>query len=196
MKNIKVYFDKNLRVLIENSDYSLKEISTKLKIPLSSLEKILDGKLEDFSIVSLKDIANRLSQLLNEEIKIIYEDDENSKPEQKTKNKKGRFKIVLIIFFIVNFAFLYFVIKDLTFYRNFLYKNLYTITISNHTTSEIIVNDTLLAPENTIKIELAPGESIKVKGNKNNGNIVITTLNAVYNVNLENFEVILSNGKS
>ena len=98
MKNIKVYFDKNLRVLIENSDYSLKEISTKLKIPLSSLEKILDGKLEDFSIVSLKDIANRLSQLLNEEIKIIYEDDENSKPEQKTKNKKGRFKIVLIIF--------------------------------------------------------------------------------------------------
>ena len=84
----------------------------------------------------------------------------------------------------------------MTFYRNFLYKNLYTITISNHTTSEIIVNDTLLAPENTIKIELAPGESIKVKGNKNNGNIVITTLNAVYNVNLENFEVILSNGKS
>ncbi|MFA6996892.1 MAG: hypothetical protein WC181_06550, partial [Defluviitoga sp.] len=68
MKRINIYFDKNIKTLIDNSNYSLKEISLKLKIPLSSLEKILDGKLEGFSIVSLKDIANRLSHLLNEEI--------------------------------------------------------------------------------------------------------------------------------
>jgi hypothetical protein len=45
-------------------------------------------------------------------------------------------------------------------------------------------------------MELTPGQSIKVKGNKNNEEIVVTTPNAIYNINLENFEVILSNGKS
>jgi hypothetical protein len=59
-----------------------------------------------------------------------------------------------------------------------------------------MVNETKLAPQDSIKMELTPGQSIKVKGNKNNEEIVVTTPNAIYNINLENFEVILSNGKS
>ena len=78
MKRIKIYFNKNIKTLIENSYYSLKEVSLNLKIPLSSLEKILEGKLEGFSVVSLKDIANRLSHILNEEILLICEDDETT----------------------------------------------------------------------------------------------------------------------
>ncbi len=103
MKRINIYFDKNIKTLIDNSNYSLKEISLKLKIPLSSLEKILDGKLEGFSIVSLKDIANRLSHLLNEEIHVICEDDETVKPNQKVNkrffNKAISFKLIISIFF-------------------------------------------------------------------------------------------------
>lgn len=200
MKRINIYFDKNIKTLIDNSNYSLKEISLKLKIPLSSLEKILDGKLEGFSIVSLKDIANRLSHLLNEEILLICEDDETVKPNQKVNkrffNKAISFKLIISIFFIINLVFLYFIVKDLKFYRDVLYKNLYSLTISNHASTEILVNEIELAPQDSIKMELTPGQSIKVKGNKNNEEIVVTTPNAIYNINLENFEVILSNGKS
>jgi len=200
VKRINIYFDKNIKTLIDNSNYSLKEISLKLKIPLSSLEKILDGKLEGFSIVSLKDIANRLSHLLNEEIHVICEDDETVKPNQKVNkrffNKAISFKLIISIFFIINLVFLYFIVKDLKFYRDVLYKNLYSLTISNHASTEILVNEIELAPQDSIKIELTPGQNIKITGNKNNENIVITTPNAIYNINLENFEVILSNGKS
>lgn len=200
MKRIKIYFDKNIKTLIENSNYSLKEVSLKLKIPLSSLEKILDGKLEGFSIVSLKDIANRLSNLLSEEIHVICEDDETVKPDQKVNkiffNKAISFKFIISIFLIINLVFLYFIVKDLKFYRDLLYKNLYSLTISNQTSTEVIVNDIKLAPQDSIKMELTPGQNIKITGNKNNENIVITTPNAIYNINLENFEVILSNGKS
>ena len=200
MKRINIYFDKNIKTLIDNSNYSLKEISLKLKIPLSSLEKILDGKLEGFSIVSLKDIANRLSHLLNEEIHLICEDDETVKPNQKVNkrffNKAISFKLIISIFFIINLVFLYFIVKDLKFYRDVLYKNLYSLTISNHASTEILVNEIELAPQDSIKMELTPGQNIKIKGNKNNEKIVITTPNAIYNINLENFEVILSNGKS
>ncbi|HHV00826.1 MAG TPA: hypothetical protein PLK41_08505 [Defluviitoga tunisiensis] len=200
MKRINIYFDKNIKTLIDNSNYSLKEISLKLKIPLSSLEKILDGKLEGFSIVSLKDIANRLSHLLNEEIHVICEDDETVKPNQKVNkrffNKAISFKLIISIFFIINLVFLYFIVKDLKFYRDVLYKNLYSLTISNHASTEILVNEIELAPQDSIKMELTPGQNIKITGNKNNENIVITTPNAIYNINLENFEVILSNGKS
>ncbi|MGB4715008.1 MAG: hypothetical protein WBH38_05640 [Defluviitoga tunisiensis] len=199
MKRINIYFDKNIKTLIDNSNYSLKEISLKLKIPLSSLEKILDGKLEGFSIVSLKDIANRLSHLLNEEIHVICEDDETVKPNQKVNkrffNKAISFKLIISIFFIINLVFLYFIVKDLKFYRDVLYKNLYSLTISNHASTEILVNEIELAPQDSIKMELTPGQNIKITGNKNNENIVITTPNAIYNINLENFEVILSNGK-
>ncbi len=200
MKRINIYFDKNIKTLIDNSNYSLKEISLNLKIPLSSLEKILDGKLEGFSIVSLKDIANRLSHLLNEEIHVICEDDETVKPNQKVNkrffNKAISFKLIISIFFIINLVFLYFIVKDLKFYRDVLYKNLYSLTISNHASTEILVNEIELAPQDSIKMELTPGQNIKITGNKNNENIVITTPNAIYNINLENFEVILSNGKS
>ena len=200
MKRINIYFDKNIKTLIDNSNYSLKEISLKLKIPLSSLEKILEGKLECFSVVSLKDIANRLSHLLNEEILLIYEDDETVKPNQKVNkiffNKAISFKLIISIFFIINLVFLYFIVKDLKFYRDVLYKNLYSLTISNHASTEILVNEIELAPQDSIKMELTPGQNIKITGNKNNENIVITTPNAIYNINLENFEVILSNGKS
>jgi predicted XRE-type DNA-binding protein len=200
VKRINIYFDKNIKTLIDNSNYSLKEISLKLKIPLSSLEKILDGKLEGFSIVSLKDIANRLSHLLNEEIHVICEDDETVKPNQKVNkrffNKAISFKLIISIFFIINLVFLYFIVKDLKFYRDVLYKNLYSLTISNHASTEILVNEIELAPQDSIKMELTPGQNIKITGNKNNENIVITTPNAIYNINLENFEVILSNGKS
>ena len=200
MKRINIYFDKNIKTLIDNSNYSLKEISLKLKIPLSSLEKILEGKLEGFSVVSLKDIANRLSHLLNEEILLICEDDETVKPNQKVNkrffNKAISFKLIISIFFIINLVFLYFIVKDLKFYRDVLYKNLYSLTISNHASTEILVNEIELAPQDSIKMELTPGQSIKVKGNKNNEEIVVTTPNAIYNINLENFEVILSNGKS
>ena len=200
MKRINIYFDKNIKTLIDNSNYSLKEISLKLKIPLSSLEKILEGKLEGFSVVSLKDIANRLSHLLNEEILLICEDDETVKPNQKVNkrffNKAISFKLIISIFFIINLVFLYFIVKDLKFYRDVLYKNLYSLTISNHASTEILVNEIELAPQDSIKMELTPGQSIKVTGNKNNEEIVVTTPNAIYNINLENFEVILSNGKS
>lgn len=200
MKRINIYFDKNIKTLIDNSNYSLKEISLKLKIPLSSLEKILEGKLEGFSVVSLKDIANRLSHLLNEEILLICEDDETVKPNQKVNkrffNKAISFKLIISIFFIINLVFLYFIVKDLKFYRDVLYKNLYSLTISNHASTEILVNEIELAPQDSIKMELTPGQNIKITGNKNNENIVITTPNAIYNINLENFEVILSNGKS
>ena len=200
MKRINIYFDKNIKTLIDNSNYSLKEISLKLKIPLSSLEKILDGKLEGFSIVSLKDIANRLSHLLNEEIHVICEDDETVKPNQKVNkrffNKAISFKLIISIFFIINLVFLYFIVKDLKFYRDVLYKNLYSLTISNHASTEILVNEIELAPQDSIKMELTPGQNIKITGNKNNEEIVVTTPNAIYNINLENFEVILSNGKS
>jgi len=200
VKRINIYFDKNIKTLIDNSNYSLKEISLNLKIPLSSLEKILDGKLEGFSIVSLKDIANRLSHLLNEEIHVICEDDETVKPNQKVNkrffNKAISFKLIISIFFIINLVFLYFIVKDLKFYRDVLYKNLYSLTISNHASTEILVNEIELAPQDSIKMELTPGQNIKITGNKNNENIVITTPNAIYNINLENFEVILSNGKS
>jgi predicted XRE-type DNA-binding protein len=200
VKRINIYFDKNIKTLIDNSNYSLKEISLKLKIPLSSLEKILDGKLEGFSIVSLKDIANRLSHLLNEEIHVICEDDETTKPVQsmnkKIFNKSISFKLIISTFLIINLVFLYFLVKDLNFYIGLLYKNLYTLTISNHASTEVMVNETKLAPQDSIKMELTPGQSIKVKGNKNNEEIVVTTPNAIYNINLENFEVILSNGKS
>jgi len=200
VKRINIYFDKNIKTLIDNSNYSLKEISLKLKIPLSSLEKILEGKLEGFSVVSLKDIANRLSHLLNEEIHVICEDDETVKPNQKVNkrffNKAISFKLIISIFFIINLVFLYFIVKDLKFYRDVLYKNLYSLTISNHASTEILVNEIELAPQDSIKMELTPGQNIKITGNKNNENIVITTPNAIYNINLENFEVILSNGKS
>ncbi len=76
-----------------------------------------------------------------------------------------------------------------------MYKNLYSLTISNHASTEILVNEIELAPQDSIKMELTPGQNIKITGNKNNENIVITTPNAIYNINLENFEVILSNGK-
>ena len=200
MKRINIYFDKNIKTLIDNSNYSLKEISLKLKIPLSSLEKILEGKLEGFSVVSLKDIANRLSHLLNEEILLICEDDETVKPNQKVNkrffNKAISFKLIISIFFIINLVFLYFIVKDLKFYRDVLYKNLYSLTISNHASTEILVNEIELAPQDSIKMELTPGQNIKITGNKNNEEIVVTTPNAIYNINLENFEVILSNGKS
>ncbi len=203
MTHIKIYFNKNIKTLIENSDYSLKEVSLNLKIPLSSLEKILEGKLEGFSVVSLKDIANRLSHLLNEEILLICEDDETTKPDQSNQsinkkifNKSISFKLIISIFLIINLVFLYFLVKDLNFYIGLLYKNLYTLTISNHASTEVMVNETKLAPQDSIKMELTPGQSIKVKGNKNNEEIVVTTPNVIYNINLENFEVILSNGKS
>jgi len=203
VKRIKIYFNKNIKTLIENSNYSLKEVSLNLKIPLSSLEKILEGKLEGFSVVSLKDIANRLSHLLNEEILLICEDDETTKPDQSNQsinkkifNKSISFKLIISIFLIINLVFLYFLVKDLNFYIGLLYKNLYTLTISNHASTEVMVNETKLAPQDSIKMELTPGQSIKVKGNKNNEEIVVTTPNVIYNINLENFEVILSNGKS
>jgi predicted transcriptional regulator len=64
VKRINIYFDKNIKTLIDNSNYSLKEISLKLKIPLSSLEKILDGKLEGFSVVVIAKRHSKSTQSL------------------------------------------------------------------------------------------------------------------------------------
>nr|WP_146026653.1 XRE family transcriptional regulator [Petrotoga miotherma] len=194
---MKAHFDKDLRSLIEKSDYTKKQIADNLKIPVSTLENLMNGEFDYFSNVSLIDIAKRLSSMLGEEINVIFEDEElkeevKLKTKDTTHNKLRIFQFLMVAFLIVNLIFLYFLIQDLRFYNSILRRNIYTLNIINRGTSEIYVNETVIPPSQDIQIQLAFGENLEIHGNQ--GETIIETPLVKYTVKLEDFEVSLSYG--
>ncbi|PNR95400.1 hypothetical protein X924_04930 [Petrotoga sp. 9PWA.NaAc.5.4] len=188
--------------MIENSKYSKREIAKNLKIPTSTLEKLLNEDFEGFSKLSLKDIANRLSNILGQEIEIIFEDEENQKEKVETKpreRKRSNFKSLifnatLILFLVINIVFLYFLINDLRFYYQVLNENTYTVSVTNKGNSDIVLNDSTLAPNESIDLKLTNEGKFEVHNNQ--GEVVIKTPTEIYYIKLEDFEVKLTDGES
>jgi hypothetical protein len=157
----------------------------------------MDGDFEYFSKVSLTDVAKRLSTILDEEINVIFEDEELKGEVQLERkdtayNKLKIFQFLMITFLIVNLIFLYFLIQDLRFYNSILRRNIYTLNVINRGPSEIYINETVVPPNQNIQIQLAFGENLEIHGNR--GETIIETPLVKYTVKLEDFEVSLSYG--
>lgn len=195
---IKAYWDKDINNLIEKSKYSKEQIAKELKIPIITLENLINGQFDTFTKVSLFDISKRLSSLLGEEVNIIfkeeYEKEEKKEIKKVSKNLKVSFyRLIITCFLIVNLVFLYFLIKDLRYYNNVLKKNIYTLNIINNGPSQITVGDKALEPKESLIIELPFGEKIEFENNQ--GETLIETPIAKYSIKLENFEVSLTYGE-
>jgi len=195
---IKAYWDKDINNLIEKSKYSKEQIAKELKIPIITLENLINGQFDTFTKVSLFDISKRLSSLLGEEVNIIfkeeYEKEEKKEIKKVSKNLKVSFyRLIITCFLIVNLVFLYFLIKDLRYYNNVLKRNIYTLNIINNGPSQITVGDKALEPKESLIIELPFGEKIEFENNQ--GETLIETPIAKYSIKLENFEVSLTYGE-
>lgn len=195
---IKAYWDKDINNLIEKSKYSKEQIAKELKIPIITLENLINGQFDTFTKVSLLDISKRLSSLLGEEVNIIfkeeYEKEEKKEIKKVSKNLKISFyRLIITCFLIVNLVFLYFLIKDLRYYNNVLKRNIYTLNIINNGPSQITVGDKALEPKESLIIELPFGEKIEFENNQ--GETLIETPIAKYSIKLENFEVSLTYGE-
>jgi hypothetical protein len=157
----------------------------------------MDGDFEYFSKVSLTDVAKRLSTILDEEINVIFEDEELKGEVQLERkdtayNKLKIFQFLMVAFLVINLIFLYFLIQDLRFYNSILRRNIYTLNVINRGPSEIYINETVVPPNQNIQIQLAFGENLEIHGNQ--GETVIETPLVKYTVKLEDFEVSLSYG--
>ncbi|WP_147429943.1 MULTISPECIES: hypothetical protein [unclassified Petrotoga] len=157
----------------------------------------MDGDFEYFSKVSLTDVAKRLSTILDEEINVVFEDEELKGEVQLERkdtayNKLKIFQFLMVAFLIVNLIFLYFLIQDLRFYNSILRRNIYTLNVINRGPSEIYINETVVPPDQDVQIQLGFGENLEIHGNQ--GETVIETPLVKYTVKLENFEVSLSYG--
>lgn len=195
---IKAYWDKDINNLIEKSKYSKEQIAKELKIPIITLENLINGQFDTFTKVSLLDISKRLSSLLGEEVNIIfkeeYEKEEKKEIKKVSKNLKISFyRLIITCFLIVNLVFLYFLIKDLRYYNNVLKRNIYTLNIINNGPSQITVGDKALEPKESLIIGLPFGEKIEFENNQ--GETLIETPIAKYSIKLENFEVSLTYGE-
>lgn len=195
---IKAYWDKDINNLIEKSKYSKEQIAKELKIPIITLENLINGQFDTFTKVSLLDISKRLSSLLGEEVNIIfkeeYEEEEKKEIKKVSKNLKiSLYRLIITSFLIVNLVFLYFLIKDLRYYNNVLKRNIYTLNIINNGPSQITVGDKALEPKESLIIELPFGEKIEFENNQ--GETLIETPIAKYSIKLENFEVSLTYGE-
>ncbi|RAO99496.1 hypothetical protein PW5551_03125 [Petrotoga sp. 9PW.55.5.1] len=195
---IKAYWDKDINNLIEKSKYSKEQIAKELKIPIITLENLINGQFDTFTKVSLFDISKRLSSLLGEEVNIIfkeeYEKEEKKEIKKVSKNLKVSFyRLIITCFLIVNLVFLYFLIKDLRYYNNVLKRNIYTLNIINNGPSQITVGDKALEPKESLIIELPFGEKIEFENNQ--GETLIETPIAKYSIKIENFEVSLTYGE-
>ncbi|HQI79039.1 MAG TPA: hypothetical protein PK845_06045, partial [Petrotogaceae bacterium] len=72
-------FSKDLKQLIKEKEIDIKKISESIKTTEYTVNKIIENDLSDFSYIQLKDIAQRLSVILKENINVqgVYDEQED-----------------------------------------------------------------------------------------------------------------------
>lgn len=190
---MKGHFDKNLEELIESKNKTIDEISKFLKIPKSSVKDLLNNRFDDFSILSLKDISNRLSEFFDEEINFIKTEEKVITVEKK-KKRKTPILLIMIILIIFSSTYIFFISKDVLYYRNILKDNTINLTIENKNNDYVLINGNKLDGNNTTTIPLTKDGKVVINNNK--GTTIVKTPNSEYEIKLEDFEVIFENGKN
>jgi len=188
------HFDKNLRELLEEKNKTIDELSRYLKISRSSVNNLLDNKFDEFSVMSLKDISQRLSKFFDEEIKYIEEEKKETEDIKIKKQRKSPILLIMIILIIVSSTYIFFVLEDVLYFTEVLNENRINIEIENTNEEEVMVNGEVLEGKSIKTFLLSREENIIV--NDNSGVTVIRTPNSEYEIKLEDFEVIFKNGQN
>jgi len=182
-------FNKNISYLIKLKDLNIKEVAKELKISMYSFQKLLNEDYSGYSLTSLKDIAKRLGEILDE--KIVFIEKKENIIESKTVNKKA---IIYLVFLwsliILNSIFLFFVAKDALLYSKIKSGKTFNLYIKNLSDKDIRLNNKLLSSNNFLQVNLSVDDKIKVENN--NGVVELKTPFEVYRIKLENFEVVLN----
>ncbi len=195
---MKGHFNKNIQDIINEKGISINDISLWLKIPKSSVKSLLNNDFENFSYMSLIDIARILSDKIGEDIAFIKDEEKYNEKDEKaksnTKNNKSLIIPVMMVLIIISSIYIYIVFGNVLYYREVLSENRITLEIENKSDNLILVNNVEL-PSNSIEtFSLTKEENLVINNNK--GIVVIKTPNSEYEVKLEDFEVNFENGEN
>ncbi|MDN5341173.1 MAG: hypothetical protein PWP28_48 [Oceanotoga sp.] len=192
-------FNKDLKKLIDNSDFSFESLSKELKMPAYMLQDFINNKLDGYSKVQIDDICSRLNIILDENILFFPEESEKLKKEKKdikflSKNKKNFFILILITFSLITCIYIYKIYGEMMFYQNIISKNNISINIQNLSSNTIVVEDIELKPNEYKNIILEKNKKIKILNNT--GTVKIKSPFDEYNIKLDDFEVVLTDGEN